>query len=47
MPVEDIARAWAEPVGLAVAAMLAAVVAYRIGARVVARLSRRGRVVPA
>jgi len=47
MPLEDITRAWAEPLGLAVAAMLAAVVAYRIARPIVARLTRHSRVMAA
>jgi small-conductance mechanosensitive channel len=47
MPFEDIARAWAAPLGLAVAAMLATGLAYRIGRKVVARLTRRSHVLAA
>ncbi|HSC87837.1 MAG TPA: mechanosensitive ion channel domain-containing protein [Polyangiaceae bacterium] len=43
MPIEDVARAWAEPLGLGLAAMLAAFVAYRIGERLVERLTRHSR----
>jgi small-conductance mechanosensitive channel len=43
MPLEAVARAWAEPLGLAVAAMLAALVAYLVGERLVERLTRHSR----
>ena len=43
MPLEAAARAWAEPLGLAVAAMLVAVVGYRVGERLVERLTRHSR----
>jgi small-conductance mechanosensitive channel len=41
------ARAWAEPLGLAVAAMLVALLAYRIGRPLVVRLTRHSRVLAA
>ena len=47
MPVEAIVRAWAQPLGLAVVAMLAALVAYRVGRRIVERLTRHSRVLAA
>lgn len=47
MPLEDIARAWAEPLGIAVAAMLAALLAYRIGRKIVDRLTRHSPVLRA
>ncbi len=43
MPMEDIARAWAGPLGLAVATMLIAVLVYRVGHKVVARLTLHSR----
>jgi small-conductance mechanosensitive channel len=47
MPVEATLRAWAQPLGLAVVSMLAALVAYRIGRRIVERLTRQSRVLGA
>jgi small-conductance mechanosensitive channel len=47
MPVEDVVHAWAEPIGVAVAAMLAAILAYRIGRTAVERLTRHSRVLRA
>jgi small-conductance mechanosensitive channel len=40
MSFEDIVRAWAAPLGLAVVAMLATGLVYRVGRKVVARLTR-------
>jgi small-conductance mechanosensitive channel len=47
MTFEAIVRAWAEPLGLALAAMLAGLIAYRISRPVVTRLTRHSRVLRA
>ncbi len=47
MTFEAIVRAWAEPLGLALAAMLAGLIAYRISRPIVQRLTRHSRVLRA
>ncbi|HEY2558600.1 MAG TPA: mechanosensitive ion channel domain-containing protein [Caldimonas sp.] len=47
MALEEIARAWAGPLGVAVVAMLGALLAYRIGRSVVLRLTRHSLVLRA
>ena len=47
MTFEAIVRAWAEPLGLALAAMLAGLIAYRISRPIVMRLTRHSRVLHA
>jgi membrane protein DedA with SNARE-associated domain len=44
MLLEDAARAWAEPFGVAVAAVLGALLVYAVGRRIVDRLTRHSRV---